>query len=368
MKLLFSIFFCFVTLDIVAQSTYTDYNPQYQTWANSYQIDKIEQTATELVIHFRFARDNNKYDKPSFYPSKHEFAWVLETKDGAVYHWNRLSNIARNGVVQIADLGTEIQVVEALTKEKKSKTFFTCQIHFEALPDALTEISLVQGKGLRENRNHLNCLELQLKNENRGSADKEKERVGAFEKLMLTPAIPVSMSRQAVKELEIKRLWEEDLAAYPDGTLVDDLPVYEQSQPDYFLDKIIYTKTETIFFVRFVFPRGKSSDAIFYATTGEHPWFLKDCFSEKKYELKEVTNIKKNGNLEKEKLSASDILWKMAADVKNETVFTCQVHFEKLPNDVKRVHLIEGRRKSNDLSHFNFFDIMIMPALAKKVR
>lgn len=368
LQLLPIVFLCFLDATAWSQSIYVDYSPEYKTWANTYQIDKIEQTSSELVIHFRFARDNNKYDNPSFYPSKHEFAWVLETKDGTVYHWNRLSNIARNGVAQIVDLGAETQSVEALTKEKKSKTFFTCQIHFDALPDALTEISLVQGKGLRENRNHLNCLEIQLKKQSNGSVGIEKERIAVFEKQMLTPPIPVSISRQAEKEIEIKRIWQEDLDFYANGAVVDDQPVYEEWQPNYFLDRIVYTKTEMIFFVRFILDLETSGGATFYTENPNDTWFLQSLASGKKYHLKSITNIKKNGILTKEKVVKSDIVWHEELATTPKTIVTCQIHFEKLPEDAKRVNLIEGEGREKDVRRFNFFKIMIMPTLAKKVR
>lgn len=371
LKLLFT-FFCFFVVEFVwAQSTYTDYNPQYKTWANTYQIDKIEQTGSEFVVHFRFARDNSKYDNPSFYPYDHEFAWVLETKNGTVYRWNRLSNIARNGVVQVADLHTEIQVVEAFTKEKKSKTFFTCQIHFQGLPDTLTEISLIQGKGLRENRNHLNCLDIQLKKQSNGSVGIEKERAAAFEKLMLTPQ-PLLINSQeeeiiaqkptrvwSLEELNLGKYWSQDIQKYLTTSLmIDAAPVYEKWQETYFLDGVVNTPTETIFLLRIIFKKGgNNTDAIFYPKSHTNSWFVEDVSTGQKYSLKGVTNIRKNGKMMRDELSYFE--YKIRTDGRTETVFTCQVHFAKLPNKVKEVNLVEGLGQETNKNHFNFFKIKI---------
>ncbi|BDS09945.1 hypothetical protein [Aureispira anguillae] len=382
---------------LFAQINYIDYNPQYKTWSATYQIDKIEFTSQHTIIHFRFAKNNSQYDSPTFYASKGTFAWVLETEAGMVYPQQKLTNIAKNGLIQLEILEQEQHTISALTKEKTEHTFFTCQIYFERLPENLEKISLVEGRGNKSHRNHLNCLDINLKNEEIKEASEVTKRIQNFEqqinnskqsfvndkplkapKRVAIDATPKNKSQKGdfsieyiedrfehqKKEGEIQKSLDElisdDLDAYKNRGIIDPNPIYRPWKKDYILHKVIYTKTEIIFLLLFRFPtHGSVSSALFYSSNSKHPWFLKDAQSGKKYDFKAVTDIKQNGVLKLKKLS--DFPLRLETDANQEvTFFSCQVHFERLPPSVNKVHLIEGRKKSKDTNHFNFFDIKLI--------
>lgn len=333
-----------------AQSNTIDYNPQYQAWSKKYQIDKIEHHSDALVIHFRFIRENSRYDSPTFNPSGSTYAWVLETPDGTVYDFKRLTNIRRDGKLEIEKLGQEAQSITAATKSKQKNTIFSCEIQFEPLPKSIEKVSLIEGRGYKDNRNHLNCLDIVLNNPALGNEKLCTERIKTFEN---PPPAPKPKTRWQLAE-------EEDLEAYSNA-IIDAKPTYKKWQKEWILDKIIYTEIEIIFLVRMVFDIRRSkygSTAIFYPPKNENAWFLKDKKTQKVYPLKAVTNIRKDGFL---KCSTLNSELTLEAPMNEYSEFTCRVHFQRPPNLPKEVHLIEGEGQEKNRLHFNFFKIQLKP-------
>jgi outer membrane protein OmpA-like peptidoglycan-associated protein len=136
----------------------------------------------------------------------------------------------------------------------------------------------------------------------------------------------------------------------------DHKPVYRKWQDSYILDKIQYTKNSTIFYFRFVCRSGQGISAIFYPPGGEAPWYLKGK-SGKNYNLKSVRNIRRNSELLVSNLTSKKEF--PSLDGFGYTVFSCEVHFEKLPNSEKKVDLIEGPGHEFDQNHFNCFDVIM---------
>jgi outer membrane protein OmpA-like peptidoglycan-associated protein len=136
----------------------------------------------------------------------------------------------------------------------------------------------------------------------------------------------------------------------------DHKPVYRKWQDSYILDKIEYTNSATIFYFRFVCKSGQGTTAIFYEPGGEAPWYLKGK-SGKNYYLKAVKNIRRNSEL-----MVTNLLTKRefpSLDGFGYTVFSCEVHFEKLPNTEKTVDFIEGIGHEFSQNHFNCFDVAL---------
>jgi outer membrane protein OmpA-like peptidoglycan-associated protein len=136
----------------------------------------------------------------------------------------------------------------------------------------------------------------------------------------------------------------------------DHKPQYRPWQDDYILDKIEYTADRTIFYFRFVCKPGKFVSAIFYPPGGKHPWYLRGKNVPKNFDLKEIRNVRRNGVLMAQRVSSE--LTIPAID-NAHTIFSCEVHFERLPNDVTLVDLIEGRGQEYNRNHFNCFDVKI---------
>lgn len=141
-------------------------------------------------------------------------------------------------------------------------------------------------------------------------------------------------------------------------TYTDHKPQYRKWQDDYILDKIEYTKSRTIFYFRFVCKSGKYTNAIFYPPGGEHPWYIKGRNVRKNYFLKEIRNVRRNGELMKSRVQNSAYSIN-ALDGPGYTVFSCEVHFERFSNDLETADLIEGRNQEYNKNHFNCFNIKL---------
>ncbi len=148
-------------------------------------------------------------------------------------------------------------------------------------------------------------------------------------------------------------------------THTDHLPSYRKWQDDYTLDKIEYTKSGTIFYFRFVCKSGKYTNAIFYPPGGEHPWYLKGRNVRKNFRLKAIKNVRRNGKLMKS--TVRSVYSIPALEGKGYTVFSCEVHFERLPNDLTQVDLIEGKGQEYNKNHFNCFNIKLKTSKDKSL-
>jgi outer membrane protein OmpA-like peptidoglycan-associated protein len=137
----------------------------------------------------------------------------------------------------------------------------------------------------------------------------------------------------------------------------DHKPVYRKWQDSYILDKIEYTKSSTVFYFRFVCRSGQGISAIFYPPGGEYPWYLKDRSGGKAYELKAIKNIRRNSELMVRTLRRRAEY--PSLDGFGYTVFSCEVHFDRLPNTVKEVDLIEGKGMEFNQNHFNCFNVRL---------
>lgn len=149
-------------------------------------------------------------------------------------------------------------------------------------------------------------------------------------------------------------------STWAQSDFTDHKPQYRKWQDSYILDKIEYTKDRIIFYFRFVHEydpfSGFTTEAVFYPPGGDHPWYLRGKNVRKDFELKEIRNVRRNGELLASKVRSE--LRSPALAGKN-TVFTCEVHFERTPNDVEYVDFIEGRGKENATNHFNCFNVKL---------
>ena len=149
-----------------------------------------------------------------------------------------------------------------------------------------------------------------------------------------------------------KNYYEDLFEDYEGKATIDDKPPYT-SKNNYVLEKVVYTKTEVIFSLAIYFKPDAHLNAVFYPLNHHFHWFLKDLSTGKKHSFKSVRKIRKDGNLISKQLS--DFPLTILANKNTQTIFTCRVHFDRLPNSSKTVHLIEGRGKAKDKNHFNFF-------------
>ncbi|TAF34206.1 MAG: hypothetical protein EAZ67_04195 [Cytophagales bacterium] len=132
-------------------------------------------------------------------------------------------------------------------------------------------------------------------------------------------------------------------------------PEFRNWQDNYILDRIVYTEDRTILHFRFIDTNG--GYAVFYGPGAVYDWLLMNTEDRsQKFKLKEIRNIKSNNKLLVENISDAS---EKSIDTKEKDILTCEVHFERLPNTVKVVDLIEGEGKEANENHFNCFDVRL---------
>lgn len=134
----------------------------------------------------------------------------------------------------------------------------------------------------------------------------------------------------------------------------DHKPKYRQWQSNYILDKIEYTADEMIFYFRFQSNSSSGAAVTYYPPGDATAWYLK-ADDGKKYPMKSLQNVRRNGQMLNRKLRSTTTY----DNVGVAAAHTCEIHFARLPNEVKKVDLIEGLGYENNDRHFNCFDIAV---------
>lgn len=133
-------------------------------------------------------------------------------------------------------------------------------------------------------------------------------------------------------------------------------PVYNKWSSNYILDKIEYTDTRTIFYFRYVCDSDYMS-VTFYGNGHEERWCLENVDDpEETYYHIDVKNIKKNETVLLKSIVGQESVTYSAS---KGDVFTCEVHFRRLPNRIKRVHFLEGKYKKSSTNHFHALNVKL---------
>lgn len=156
------------------------------------------------------------------------------------------------------------------------------------------------------------------------------------------------------------------------NSYTDYKPEYKKWQPEYMIDKIEYTPTRMIIYFRYVAnampyeSKWEFGNFKFYSITrvtffGKfHPerWYLENYYNpDETFHFIDIKNIRRNG-----KLMASSIAGYSQLDyedIKANEVFTCEIHFNRLPKHVKKVNLYEGEEYKHDTHHFHVLQIKV---------
>ena len=161
------------------------------------------------------------------------------------------------------------------------------------------------------------------------------------------------MLRYGVNLLCLFLLSTASIAQTGPTTFIDYKPSYTKFQDNYILDKVEYAPSEVIFHFRYI-SKGEFGVINFYGKKGEAPWCLKS--GKKYYPMKKVTDIYCNGKLKSKRIPLDDII--SFETIKGE-VYTCKIHFDKLPDGIKQADLIEGKGNEFSYNHFNCFKIKL---------
>jgi hypothetical protein len=75
-------------------------------------------------------------------------------------------------------------------------------------------------------------------------------------------------------------------------------------------------------------------NALFYPVEATHSLYLQEVRGSRRYLLKALSNISKHGILDTKKLE-NDLITVTSIGVR-DVEFTCRVHFERLPQEIKK--------------------------------
>lgn len=144
----------------------------------------------------------------------------------------------------------------------------------------------------------------------------------------------------------------------PDRRYTDYKPEYRKWKDSYILDKIEYRPDATVFYFRFICDNLNSGGAVFYPPGGKYAWYLKGLDVKRDFPLVAVKNIRRDGILIKKEVK-DDVFESPPAGLTGYTIFSCEVHFGPLDNEVKMADLIEGYGQEYNRLHFNCFKIKL---------
>jgi outer membrane protein OmpA-like peptidoglycan-associated protein len=151
---------------------------------------------------------------------------------------------------------------------------------------------------------------------------------------------------------------------------VETQPQYTKCQKNYSISKISFFEKRIVLDLEFIFERGTkewAKSVIFMPPNTTNSWCLKDVKSGKIVELLEITSVTRNEVEIKSriKLSRDKVQIELPLEGIFKEVFTCQVHFPNLPDNVRIVDLLEGPSNKYRKGHWNFFAIHLKPILAQ---
>lgn len=133
-------------------------------------------------------------------------------------------------------------------------------------------------------------------------------------------------------------------------------PKYIEHNNRYILDKIEYQSNRTVFHFRYLSKPSYESSMSFYGPLHKYQWSLENVYNPSEYyKMTELKNVKKNGILLYAIFNQDELLFA----TKPYDVFTCEVHFPKLPSHITLANFLEGVNNKESPTHFNCLQVKI---------
>ncbi len=145
---------------------------------------------------------------------------------------------------------------------------------------------------------------------------------------------------------------------YATDEFTDFLPKYRSFNSNYQIDKIVYQKSKTVLFFRFIVQQTK--DHAFYGVGHSKAWYLRTPARNRalklKYAQKDLANIAVNNEIILNSLSN---IPEVHYQFNKGDVITCELHFDRFDSQIRLLDLIDGAGGDWDKSKYNCFDIMV---------
>lgn len=147
-----------LTFTTQAQESKMDANPVYTPFNENCILDKVEYKADKTIFHFRY---KSGYTSVWFYSPEGDHPWFLRDEiNGAEYKLIGVYNVRRNNRAMYKQVTGNYVLMNA--DEKKDVTHFECEVHFERMPAHVTEVDLIEGKGMEQAWNHFHCFDIKI--------------------------------------------------------------------------------------------------------------------------------------------------------------------------------------------------------------
>lgn len=142
-------------------------------------------------------------------------------------------------------------------------------------------------------------------------------------------------------------------------------PKYKEWNKNYIIDKIDYTDTRMIIYFRYVarvtdldLLMGNEHYVTIFGKNHKERWCLENVDNpDETFYIVDVKNIRRNDKLIDASIAGNNSL--EYRNIKPNEIITCEIHFNRPPNRVKKVHLLEGKYMKYDNNHFHAFDIRL---------
>lgn len=139
-------------------------------------------------------------------------------------------------------------------------------------------------------------------------------------------------------------------------TFIDYKPKYKEWNARYILDKIEYTPNNTIFHFRYLASKDPFGAMTLYGVGHIEAWALQNTEKESEtFKMLDLKNIRKKGKLIIKDFMVSAKRFHLS----KKDVFTCEIHFPRLPRHIKKVHFLEGINSAKDIHHFHCLNVKI---------
>lgn len=147
-----------LTFTTQAQESKMDANPIYTPFNENCILDKVEYKADKTIFHFRY---KSGYTSVWFYSPEGDHPWFLRDEiNGTEYKLIGVYNVRRNNRAMYKQVTGNYVLMNA--DEKKDVTHFECEVHFERMPAHVTEVDLIEGKGMENAYNHFHCFDIKM--------------------------------------------------------------------------------------------------------------------------------------------------------------------------------------------------------------
>lgn len=172
--------------NVDADSTFTDYKPEYKQWQTNYIIDKIDYQKDKTVVYFRFVSEFGG-GEITYYSPTGVSPWYLKdvTSSSGIpkrFDLIEIRNITVNGAVKCRLLDSRLP---QFVLPQVSGEVHTCEVVFPKLPAGVKVVDMIEGRGNEQSEIHFNAFKVNVKtpdSKNLGTAKEMAQKVNDFQR------------------------------------------------------------------------------------------------------------------------------------------------------------------------------------------